>query len=175
MAQDKWITHLDMLPAGMRATIRRYIEEGYGDSLGSFHRAVLSNDLIDALALADATNRAALPAIARYLSSCAPPDSFGSREKVSAWRGLSGPGTGSWPERVSAAEQAYADHAFDPECEMLEAGAWSMAERASHPSRTLMREIRIRWKEREYWRIFSVVFHDGQSTIEDVSYGDMLP
>ncbi|MDR6116570.1 MULTISPECIES: hypothetical protein [unclassified Sphingomonas] len=89
MTNALWIEKLDMLPEGGRERIRRYIEEGYGASLSTFYRCLLSNDLFGTLEGADQENLAALPLYVEYLTGYAPPGCFGSAEKLHRWRGLS--------------------------------------------------------------------------------------
>lgn len=59
----------------------------HGIPAGSFVRAVLSNDLIQAAYLADAENRADLAEIALYVLHNTPPACRGSAAKVLAWKG----------------------------------------------------------------------------------------
>jgi hypothetical protein len=89
MTDPDWITRLDLLPEGARSRLRRYIEEGYGASLSTFYRAVLSNDLIGAIQGGDAENIAALAAFVEYLTAYAPAGCYGNAAKVQDWRGLS--------------------------------------------------------------------------------------
>jgi hypothetical protein len=75
------------LPQG--EALRRYVEHGYPTN--HFLRAVLENDLMEALARADDANFEALEAYCAWLKSHAPSACYGSPEKVSAWieaRGL---------------------------------------------------------------------------------------
>lgn len=176
MSDPLWIERLDMLPADARPHVRRYLEHGYGSSLAGFYRAVLSNDLIGAVALADADNRAALPDFVDYLVSSAPIDCYGSPERVEAWRGTTAVGGHDLQgERLVSAQGAYADHAFPSDCSVVQVGDWCTAERSSHPDRTLMRRVTLAWQGREYVRVFAVVFHPGQASIEGVFFGDLLP
>jgi hypothetical protein len=89
MKDTAWIDNLEMLPPDGRGRIRRYIEEGYGLSMSTFYRCMLSNDLIGAIQGGDDENRAALPAYVDYLTAHAPEDCYGSPEKLAAWRGIS--------------------------------------------------------------------------------------
>lgn len=61
----------------------------HGLTTGSFLWAVLTNDLRDALARADAEALAALPAIVGWLYNEAPAGCWGSPDKAESWR-LSG-------------------------------------------------------------------------------------
>lgn len=88
MTDASYIKGLTLLPDHMRGGMRRYIEKGIPP--GSFLEAVLSNDLMGALAEADATNRHALPAYGRYLYNDVPSACHGSSEKVEAWIGTGG-------------------------------------------------------------------------------------
>lgn len=77
----------DSLPQG--AALRRYIEDGYPTN--HFLRAVLENDLMEALARADDANFAALEAYCAWLRTYAPAASHGTPDRVAAWiarRGL---------------------------------------------------------------------------------------
>jgi hypothetical protein len=78
---------------GRRYTIPGYMIDGLEDYInrhvppGGFLRAVLENDLVEAVKRADNANMAALPAYARYLYNFAPRDAWGSPAKVKAWLG----------------------------------------------------------------------------------------
>lgn len=52
---------------------------------GSFMSAVLANDLIEAVGRADHRNIKNIPAYVHFLYNFAPPECFGSYEKVAAW------------------------------------------------------------------------------------------
>lgn len=52
---------------------------------GSFMTAVLANDLIEAVGKADHRNIKNIPAYVYFLYNFAPPECFGSYEKVKAW------------------------------------------------------------------------------------------
>ncbi len=56
-----------------------------GRPTGSFLEAVLSNDLMDAMARADAGNRYRVFEIASWLYNDAPGDCYGSRSVYSGW------------------------------------------------------------------------------------------
>jgi len=71
------------IPDRMMTTLREWIEKGR--PTGSFLRAVLSNDLADAVALADDENLANLPAYVGYLYNEAPSLCHGSPERVKEW------------------------------------------------------------------------------------------
>jgi hypothetical protein len=81
----------DLLPEGMRDGMRRYIEHGIPP--GSFQRAVLCNDLMEAFRRADDVNAHAMRDYAVFLASYAPGGCFGSPQHVTDWiahRGLAG-------------------------------------------------------------------------------------
>lgn len=63
--------------------------QGWGDGsrpfAGDFVRAVLSNDLVEAVGRADAESMAALKAIVQYVYCELPSVCWGSPEKVKAW------------------------------------------------------------------------------------------
>ncbi|MEM1307052.1 MAG: hypothetical protein AAGG99_05975 [Pseudomonadota bacterium] len=71
----------DALPQG--DALRRYIEQGYPTN--HFLRAVLENDLMEAVARADDDNYAALDAYCAWLRTHAPTQAYGSPEKVAGW------------------------------------------------------------------------------------------
>ena len=52
---------------------------------GGFLRAVISNNLKDAVGMADDENLANLPAYVSYFYNEAPSDCWGSEEKLNAW------------------------------------------------------------------------------------------
>jgi len=72
--------HRHIIPEHLQQTFQNYVK--YGTPPGSFTRAVLSNDFINAAIKADDTNRQILPEIARYVYNTLPEDSWGSHEKV---------------------------------------------------------------------------------------------
>lgn len=72
-----------ILPEHMQEGMRLYIEEGVEP--GSFLRAVLENNLMEALGRADHVNRDSLFDYGNFLYNEAPPPCYGSAEKVSAW------------------------------------------------------------------------------------------
>jgi hypothetical protein len=72
-----------MLPEGLRAGMRRYIEHGILP--GGFLQAVLRNDLKEATLRADDTNLLAMRDIVLFMHAEAPSGCWGSREKVEAW------------------------------------------------------------------------------------------
>ncbi len=74
----------ELLPEHLRAGMRRYIEHRILP--GDFLRAVLRNDFVQAVLRADADSFAALHRITLFLVNEMPADSWGSREKVEAWK-----------------------------------------------------------------------------------------
>ena len=67
----------------MMAAIRRYIDHGIPP--GDFLRAVLINDLAEAVGRADDENMVIIPAFVAYLWNECPSDCWGSIDKVNAW------------------------------------------------------------------------------------------
>lgn len=74
---EKWV------PAHMRAGMARYVVLGVLP--GSFLRAVLSNDLMEAGRMADDENRRRLFDYVMFLINYAPSDCYGSPEAMLAW------------------------------------------------------------------------------------------
>lgn len=71
--------------ADMVEALEAYVHQGR--PLGDFLRAVVSNDLIEACAMADSMNLLNIPAFAAYLWNEMPPGSFGSRKAYDGWIG----------------------------------------------------------------------------------------
>lgn len=71
------------IPEHMVEGLDLYINHGIEP--GSFLMAVLCNDLMESCARADHVNIHALPAFCGYLYNHAPPQCYGSRQKVQAW------------------------------------------------------------------------------------------
>lgn len=71
------------IPEHMRDGMRLYIENGIEP--GSFLRAVLENDLMEACSRADDINRHRLFDFAWFLYNGAPCECYGSPENVRAW------------------------------------------------------------------------------------------
>ena len=65
------------------ASLRRYADHGI--PTGNFLRAVLANDLMEAMGRADAENRAAIWHICGYVYNEIPSPCHGSYEIVDAW------------------------------------------------------------------------------------------
>ena len=64
-------------------SIKRYVERGI--PTGDFLRAVLSNDLIQALGRADESSRENLFEICTYIYNGIPSETWGSPRKYEAW------------------------------------------------------------------------------------------
>lgn len=64
-------------------SLTRYVEQHC--PTGGFLKAVLSNDLFDAVARADHENIRTIPEIAYYIYNELPDGCHGSRDKVQAW------------------------------------------------------------------------------------------
>ena len=87
----------DSLPTRMHEGARSYIERGREP--GCFLRALFENDFYLVVCRADSYNMATLLKWATWLSMEAPPDSWGSKEKVLAWIKKGGLlGHEHWPE-----------------------------------------------------------------------------
>ncbi len=72
-----------LIPPGVREAIDSFVRDGY--SPGSFTRAMLENNLFEAIGRADYDSMAALPAICGYVYNEVPSLCWGSPEKVQAW------------------------------------------------------------------------------------------
>ena len=72
-----------MIPRDTKSGIDRYVDHGV--PTGSFLRAVLSNDLFEAIIKADSDNQLALAAICRYVYDYTPNTCHGSPEAVANW------------------------------------------------------------------------------------------
>ena len=66
-------------PVAIQESLRAYVE---GRSAGGFLRAVLENDLAEAVRQADHTTSQCLPAILGFVYDWVPADIWGSREAV---------------------------------------------------------------------------------------------
>lgn len=71
------------IPQSTRESIDRYIKHGI--PTGGFLRAVMSNNLREAVVRADCYNMPALAEMVSYLYMDCPPDCWGSAEKVERW------------------------------------------------------------------------------------------
>lgn len=72
-----------MLPRDVKAGIDRYVDTGC--PTGGFLRAVLSNDLFDAVGRAYESNQHCLVDICAYLYNCTPILCHGSPQRVEEW------------------------------------------------------------------------------------------
>ena len=72
-----------ILPPHMQRSLDAYIK--HGRPVGSFLKAVISNNLAQAAVLADEINVRQLPAFAAYLWNCAPSACWGSEEAYREW------------------------------------------------------------------------------------------
>jgi len=79
---------LSRLPERMRGEMRRYIVEGVLP--GPFVTAAVSNDLCGVFEHGDDENILALMHYLRFLKNHAPPQAWGSVDKVQAWQQLGG-------------------------------------------------------------------------------------
>jgi hypothetical protein len=73
----------EMLPEHMQHGAREYVEHGIPQ--GDFLMAVLENDLVEAFARADMTNRFCMHKWAEWLYNQCPRMAWGSKAKVDAW------------------------------------------------------------------------------------------
>lgn len=80
------MTTYDGLPPHMREGARLYVEHGIEP--GSFLRAILENNFVDAVAKADCYNELALKDWARWLYWELPSNAWGSPGKVNAYMAL---------------------------------------------------------------------------------------
>lgn len=71
------------LPDHLREGVERWIEQGI--TPGSFLRAVIRNDLAQAVLRADDTSLASLPSIMRWFIEWGPNGSYGSDKVFSQW------------------------------------------------------------------------------------------
>ena len=74
------------LPERYRASMQMFIE--HGTNPGHFLSAVLSNNLFDAITMADKQSQEDLIPIVRWLFANAPSACFGSDKKVIMWQGV---------------------------------------------------------------------------------------
>ena len=71
------------MPENLIASLSRYSTEHV--ATGSFLRAVLENDLCEAVCRADEFNFKLLPVIVRYVYNELPAPCWGSKQKVAEW------------------------------------------------------------------------------------------
>lgn len=74
-----------LIPEHMHQAVWYWLWDGIEP--GDFLSAVISNDLRGAVLYADHYNTVAIPNWVRFFSSSMPSDSWGSKEKMSRWRG----------------------------------------------------------------------------------------
>jgi hypothetical protein len=76
----------------MRDTARTWIEQGrpHPRLLGSFFRAVLLNNLVDAFACADSENAASMRTWAMFLYNHMPSPAWRTEENLQAWYDVGG-------------------------------------------------------------------------------------
>lgn len=79
---------LDDVPVHLRDGIDRYIRHGVKP--GSGLCAVISNNLVAAVARLDEPSIAGLPALVRFFVNFTPPECWGSEQKLDAWVKLGG-------------------------------------------------------------------------------------
>ena len=72
-----------MIPDHMMGAIRRYVDDGLPP--GSFLEAVITNNLRDAVAYADATNINLLPEYVRHFYNDEPSGCWGSEANMQEW------------------------------------------------------------------------------------------
>lgn len=75
---------LHLIPQHMRGGVTRYIDGGL-PHMGSFLRAVMENNFLEAFARADEANTECMKGWAHFIYMYAPSDCHGSPEKVKAW------------------------------------------------------------------------------------------
>jgi hypothetical protein len=85
---------LENVPDGTWDALDRYLTKGIPP--GHFLTAVLSNNLVGAIARGDKPNLAGLVALVRYLVHHAPAQAWGSPETVSAWIAARGRMPSQW-------------------------------------------------------------------------------
>ena len=85
-----------MIPPYIKKAIDGYVDHGW--KTGGFLTAVLSNDLFEAAAKADAHSQIALAEICQYIYNYTPSDCWGGEEHIEVWLEL-------WKEKPKAAER----------------------------------------------------------------------
>ena len=79
-----WAAGLDTIPEHLRSALIRHVLTG--QPTGSFLSALLENDLMEAVGLADPTSLANLRPLCIFLYCYTPPLCRGDAAKVKAWR-----------------------------------------------------------------------------------------
>ena len=81
---ENWFTgEYEQIPAHMREAIVNYV--AHRKMTGDFLRAVVCNNLVNAVGYADDTNRGLIPLYVRWFFNYAPSGCWGSPEKLAAW------------------------------------------------------------------------------------------
>jgi hypothetical protein len=78
-----WYPNEELCPETIRESLTRYVEHGVPP--GDFLRAVLENDLKEAIGRADYINGPSIHHIVSYLYNSIPSTAWGSPEAVEAW------------------------------------------------------------------------------------------
>jgi hypothetical protein len=79
--------YYDTIPDGIREGLWNYF--AYGISAGGFCMHVLNNNFFGAMGSADHSwNSKSFKDLAKWIQQYAPPQSYGSRENIEAWQGL---------------------------------------------------------------------------------------
>ena len=78
---------LHLIPEHMRESIVAWILRGepHPEFMGSFMRAVLTNDLMGAFSSADEENASRMQRWVRFLYNHAPSECYGSLDRVKSW------------------------------------------------------------------------------------------
>lgn len=82
-AMAEALEHTEDVPPDIVESLRQYVVDGR--PTGEFLRAVLRNDLTDAVTRADKGNLALLPEIVRFCWNQLPGPCWGDRQKVDQW------------------------------------------------------------------------------------------
>lgn len=89
MTEPNYKKHITMLPPHMRKSMIEWIESPlHPRVIGSFLRAVLENNLVEAFSCADEENSHAMREWVLYLYNYAPSECWGSPQKALAWHEL---------------------------------------------------------------------------------------
>ena len=89
----EWREHLDLIPEHMHESILWWIEAGepHPTRLGSFMRAILTNDLVGSFMRADHINTLCMRGWAEFLYHYAPSKCRGSEEALLKWYAMHHP------------------------------------------------------------------------------------
>lgn len=87
---DRWAEGMRQhVPSHMREGVVRYVALGSQRAhCGSFLRALMSNDLMQAFGRADSSNLIAMEGWVKFLFNYAPSDCYGSAEAYRNWQGM---------------------------------------------------------------------------------------